>query len=1519
MEKQVQMLAMPALRPEQIVQQQDKNEMLQQSITGHKPLVDKLMKTGEALARLCGEDDVAKIQDIVETDCDRYNALRAELRQRQQELEQALQESSQFSDKLEGMLRALSGAADQLQRAEPVSAHPPKIEDQIEENNALVEDLDKRKEAYNAVQRAASDVISKANKSDPAVRDIRNKLEKLNKLWDEVQKSSGSRTRSLESALEVARRFWAALAAVMGTLADLRDTLAAQPPPAAQPRHIQAQQVALQEIRHEIDHTKPEVEKVRKTGSTLMSLCGEPDKPEVKKHMEDLDSAWDNITALYARREENLIDAMEKAMEFHDTLQNLQEFLDTAEDKFSRMGPLGSDIDAVKRQIAQLAAFKQEVDPHMVKVEALNRCTDEAGETAEKLSTLNRKWRELQQKARDRQTELEDALREAQSFNAEIGDLLSWLSEVDSVIAASKPVGGLPETASEQLERFMEVYNEIEANRPKVEAVLQQGQEYLKRQEKPNPTSQLHHNLKNLKSRWDNVTARASDKKIKLEIALKEATEFHDALQAFVDWLTSAEKTLTSAKPVSRVMETLLTQIEEHKVFQKEVATHRETMLHLDKKGTHLKYFSQKQDVILIKNLLVSVQHRWERVVSKAAERTRALDHGFKEAKEFSDIWNNLMNWLNDTEQQLDELNAEATVNDPEKIKQRLNKHREFQKALAAKQPVYDQAMKTGKQLKDKAPKSDENTLKTMLSDMKSKWTTVCSKAVDRQRKLEEALLYSGQFKDAMSALLEWLSKQQKELGADSPLHGDLDTVMALIEQHKQFEEDLHSREQQMQSVMKTGKDLEATVPRDDAASIRQQCSELKLAWETVQTLSEKKAAKLELALKEAEKLHRSVNMLLEWLSDAETKLRFSGQLPEGDEETQQQIFEHERFAEKLHRSVNMLLEWLSDAETKLRFSGQLPEGDEETQQQIFEHERFVRELNEKQRDKDDTIALAHSILGRAHPDAVTVIKHWITIIQSRWDEHDLNRDRSVSPDYYGSRRFSRVSPGRETPDRNLQHYGPRFPPKGSKGAEPEFRSPRVKQLWDKWRTVWLLAWERQRRLHERLVHLRELQRVSNFSWDDWRKRFLKFMNHKKSRLTDLFRKMDKDNNGLIPRNEFIDGIINTKFDTSRLEMGAVADLFDRNGGGLIDWEEFIAALRPDWVERRGPPTDADKIHDEVKRLVMLCTCRQKFRVFQVGEGKYRFGDSQKLRLVRILRSTVMVRVGGGWVALDEFLVKNDPCRAKGRTNIELREQFILADGVSQSMAAFRPRTPRSNTNTPPSTGPITKVRERTARSVPMSAGAVAGRASRSSLSAGTPDSLSDNEAASGLGTKYRKPSVARSTLTPGGSRPGSRPGSRAGSKPPSRHGSNLSLDSTDDVTTPSRIPMRKVTNTRTSTARAAANASKLGLTTPNGGSRPRTPTGFLTPASGRYSGGGMYRTSSIPTLSHVPPLVRQRTPSGSTTPVRSGQQTAVSRLLRKPSDASDSGTPTTPTTPAARRAAAASSRTTEKREPFRL
>lgn len=281
---------------------------------------------------------------------------------------------SQFADKLEGMLRALSNTADQVNQAEPISAHPPKIREQIKDNKAIIDDLDNRGAAFATVQRDANDIIAKAgNKSDPAIKDLKNKLDKLNKLWDDLQNATSKRGAALDDAHAAAEKFWRQLQEVMEALRDLEETLTSQEPPAAQPSEIKKQQIALQEIHQEMNQTKPDVEQVRRNGNNLMLLCGEPEKPEVKKHIEDLDHAWDNITALYARREENLIDAMDKAMEFHETLQKLLEFLAKAEDRFVNLGPIGADIDAVKKQIEQLRRFKDDVDPYMVEVESLNR------------------------------------------------------------------------------------------------------------------------------------------------------------------------------------------------------------------------------------------------------------------------------------------------------------------------------------------------------------------------------------------------------------------------------------------------------------------------------------------------------------------------------------------------------------------------------------------------------------------------------------------------------------------------------------------------------------------------------------------------------------------------------------------------------------------------------------------------------------------------------------------------------------------------------------------------------------------------------------------------------------------------------------------------------------------------------------------------------------------------------------------------------------------------------------------
>lgn len=54
-----------------------------------------------------------------------------------------------------------------------------------------------------------------------------------------------------------------------------------------------------------------------------------------------------------------------------------------------------------------------------------------------------------------------------------------------------------------------------------------------------------------------------------------------------------------------------------------------------------------------------------------------------------------------------------------------------------------------------------------------------------RQHKLEEALLFSGRFTDALQALNDWLYRAEPQLAEDVPVGGDKDVVNNLIDKHK--------------------------------------------------------------------------------------------------------------------------------------------------------------------------------------------------------------------------------------------------------------------------------------------------------------------------------------------------------------------------------------------------------------------------------------------------------------------------------------------------------------------------------------------------------------------------------------------------------------------------------------------------------------------------------------------------------------------------------------------------------------
>ncbi|XP_052666672.1 microtubule-actin cross-linking factor 1 isoform X24 [Harpia harpyja] len=1419
----------PAIDHEQLKQQQEDMRQLRESIAEHKPHIDKLLKIGPQLKDLNPEEG-EMVQKKYSTAEAMYAKIKEEVCQRALALDEAVSQSTQiteFHDKIEPMLETLETLSSRLRMPPLIPAEVDKIRECISENKNATVELEKLQPSFEALKRRGEELIGRSQGADKdlAAKVIQDKLDQMVFFWEDIKARAEEREMKFLDVLELAEKFWYDMAALLTTIKDTQDIVHDLESPGIDPSIIKQQVEAAETIKEETDGLHEELEFIRLLGTDLIFACGETEKPEVKKSIDEMNNAWENLNKTWKERLEKLEEAMQSAVQYQDTLQAMFDWLDNAVIKLCNMSPVGTDLNTVKEQMNEMKEFKMEVYQQQIEMEKLNhqgelmlkKATDEtdrdiikepltelkhlwenlgekiahrqhkleaallalgqfqhalaelmawlthteelldaqkpingdpkvievelakhhvlkndvlahqatvetvnkagnellessAGDDASslrnRLEKLNSCWESVLQKTEEREQQLQSTLQQAQGFHGEIEDFLLWLTRMESQLSASKPTGGLPETAREQLNAHMELYSQLKAKEDVYSQLLAKGRLMLLNRDDSGSGSKTEQSVALLEQKWCLVSTKMEERKAKLEEALALATDFQNSLQDFINWLTLAEQSLNIAPPASLILNAVLAQIDEHKVFANEVNAHRDRIIELDQTGNQLKFLSQKQDVVLIKNLLVSVQSRWEKVVQRSVERGRALDDARKRAKQFHEAWKKLIDWLEDAENHLD---SELEIsNDPDKIKLQLSKHKEFQKTLGGKQPVYDTTIRTGRALKEKALLPDDTQkLDNLLGEVRDKWDTVCGKSVERQHKLEEALLFSGQFMDALQALVDWLYKVEPQLAEDQPVHGDLDLVMNLMDAHKVFQKELGKRTGTVQVLKRSGRELIEN-SRDDTTWVKVQLQELSNRWDTVCKLSVSKQTRLEQALKQAEEFRTAVHMLLEWLSEAEQSLRFRGALPDDAE----------------------ALQSLIDA-----------------------HKEFMKKVEEKRVDVNAAVGMGEVILAACHPDCITTIKHWITIIRARFEEvltwanqHQqrlesalselvanaelleellawiqwaettlIQRDQEPMPQNIDqvkalisehqsfmeemtrkqpdvdrvTKTYKRKAtepphgPFIEKSRSNRKSLSQATPPSMPIISQSETKNPRINQLSARWQQVWLLALERQRKLNDALDRLEELKEFANFDFDVWRKKYMRWMNHKKSRVMDFFRRIDKDQDGKITRQEFIDGILASKFPTTKLEMTAVADIFDRDGDGYIDYYEFVAALHPNKDAYR-PTTDADKIEDEVTRQVAQCKCAKRFQVEQIGENKYRFflgnqfGDSQQLRLVRILRSTVMVRVGGGWMALDEFLVKNDPCRARGRTNLELREKFILPEGASQGMTPFRSRGRRS-------------------------------------------------------------------------------------------------------------------------------------------------------------------------------------------------------------------------------------------------
>ncbi|XP_036397778.1 microtubule-actin cross-linking factor 1-like [Megalops cyprinoides] len=1237
--------------------------------------LDKLLPSYNALCSQ-GEDPTAHMPhtdpadpaaQVVRSQLRRLCSLWEEIRQRAQEREAKLLEVLDLAGKFwadsEALLGTLRDAQDVARGLEEPAVNPALIKQQMETTKAFRADMDRLSEQLEGLRKLGDDLVSACGDSEKTV--VKKAIDEMQAAWESLSKMWGDRMEKLEEAMTVSVQYQDALQGMFDYLdsavMELRDT----PTVGAELCTVRQQIEELKLYKAAMCQQQVDMENVRHKGEQLLrSVLDQTERDRIQNPLNELTHLWENLGDQVTHRQHQLEAALLCLGQFQQALLEVESWLSQSHVKLDTLQPISCDPKAIEMELASHQVLRNEVFSHRPTMEAMN-CTgsellesspgEEAIHLRDQLDKMNQSWESLLLKTLDRQNMLEAALQQAQGFYSELEDCLQWLRCTERQLSATKPTGGLPETAREQLQQHMELQGQLEQREEQFRRLLERGQAVLLSRGGAEDRAgagpaQTQPNLALLQRMWTSLSAKMDERRVKLEEAVALATGFQGSLQVCVNWLIQAEQTLNMAPPPSLILEMVQLQIEQHKEFVNEVHSHREQVLLLEKVGSQLRSASLEQDEVLISNLLLRVHARWHQLAKSSMEREQHLEEARKTAQQFDEAFGALWAWLEETERQLD---SELNISDePDKVNQELAKQQELRKALCSKQPLYYSTIRSGSSMRNKATlPTDTQKLDTLLGEVRDKWDRVCVKSMERQQALEESMLCSGQCEGAIQLMVDWLCRAEPQLSEDQPIHGDLDLVAHLLEAHKVFQRELWKRTSSVQALKRSAGELMET-GRGDAAWVGVLLQELSLRWDRVCTLSVNKQNRLQQALKQAQEFRNMVQMLLVWLSGA-------GQT---------------------------------------RFRGALPDDAESLQALVHAHAAFMQALEEKKEEVDRATALGEAILSDCHPDGITAIRQRVTTLRTRfqevltwakqhkqllegslaellnnsilleellswllWAENTLVQRESVPFPHDNLQLktliiehqvFMEEMMQKQTDVERLTKTFQRKQADAAEGMQVAGGNPRLAQLCSLWQQVWQLSLDRQSKLSIALNRLEELEECTAFDFDTWRRKFVQWVNHRKCHVMDVFRRIDEDQDGKVSRHEFAEVIVATDFPTSQREVAAVADLF--GGDGHIDYYEFVSALHSN-NDAYAPTPEADRIKDEVTRQVVQCKCMKRFQVEQIGQNQYRFGDSDWVCTLRMLCSTVVVQVGGGWMSLNEFLLKYDPCRDVRRSSVRGR------------------------------------------------------------------------------------------------------------------------------------------------------------------------------------------------------------------------------------------------------------------------
>uniref|UniRef100_A0A668AXR0 Spectrin alpha chain, non-erythrocytic 1 n=1 Tax=Myripristis murdjan TaxID=586833 RepID=A0A668AXR0_9TELE len=622
------------------------------------------------------------------------------------------------------------------------------------------------------------------------------------------------------------------------------------------PSNLQGKVQKHQAFEAELSANQSRIDALQKSGQELLDGKHYA-SAEVAGRMEEVSSQWKKLLEATELKGIKLREANQQ-QQFNRNVEDIELWLYEVEGHLAS-DDFGKDLTSVQNLQKKHALLEADVAAHQDRIDGITiqaRQFQEAGHfdadnIRKKQEALVVRYEALREPMAARKQKLSDSLRLQQLFR-DVEDEETWIREKEP-IAASTNRGKDLIGVQNLLKKHQALQAEISGHEPRIKAVTQKGEAMV--DEGHFAGEEVKVKLGELNGRWDNLKAKASQRRQDLEDSLQAQQYFADANEA-ESWMREKEP-IVGSTDYGKDEDSAEALLKKHEALMSDLIAYGSSIQGL-KEQAHVKPLddgtiqSVTQVVCLTKQQQVAPTDD-----ETGKELVLALyDYQEKSPREVTMKKGDILTLLN------------STNKDWWKVE--VNDRQGFVPAAYVKKLDPTQSSSRENLL------DEQGSIALRQDQIENQYGTLLELGEKRKDMLEKSCKKFMLFREA-NELQQWINEKESAL-TNEEVGSDLEQVEVLQKKFDDFQKDLKANESRLRDINKVASELESEgLMAEEAPMVQAQdeadsknaspWKELNNRWRSLQQLAEERSNMLGSA-HEVQRFHRDADETKEWIEE---------------------------------------------------------------------------------------------------------------------------------------------------------------------------------------------------------------------------------------------------------------------------------------------------------------------------------------------------------------------------------------------------------------------------------------------------------------------------------------------------------------------------------------------------------------------------------------------------------------------------------------------------------------------------